>query len=140
MTEDPTGHPGAARLRAFARGRLKEAEAAEVARHLAGCTACRAAVEAPPADDQATTAREAPSDAGDRPTKAYPAGPVGGVPAGLVEHPRYRVVSFLGAGGMGAVYQAEHRLMERTVALKVLNRGLTDSPDAVERFRREVKA
>ena len=41
---------------------------------------------------------------------------------------------------MGAVYQAEHRLMDRPVALKVINRSLTDNPKAIERFHREVKA
>jgi WD40 repeat protein len=61
------------------------------------------------------------------------------VPAALVGHPRYRVVQLLGAGGMGAVYKAEHRLMERPVALKVINPNLVDEPAAVERFRREVR-
>ena len=41
---------------------------------------------------------------------------------------------------MGAVYKAEHRLMERPVALKVINRDLIDNPALVERFRREVQA
>ena len=46
----------------------------------------------------------------------------------------------LGSGGMGAVYLAEHRLMERQVALKVINRDLTDHAGAVERFGREARA
>src|SRR5258708_23082629 len=41
---------------------------------------------------------------------------------------------------MGVVYEAEHRLMERCVALKVINKQLTTSPDVVERFRREMRA
>jgi putative intracellular protease/amidase len=41
---------------------------------------------------------------------------------------------------MGVVYQAEHRHMERIVALKVLGRDLTTNPLALERFRREAKA
>lgn len=41
---------------------------------------------------------------------------------------------------MGVVYQAEHRLMERTVALKVIHARLLSSNLAVERFRLEVKA
>jgi eukaryotic-like serine/threonine-protein kinase len=62
------------------------------------------------------------------------------IPAALIDHPRYRVLRLLGHGGMGAVYQAEHLLMERTVALKIINKSLTTRPDLVERFRREVKA
>jgi hypothetical protein len=50
------------------------------------------------------------------------------------------VLQLLGSGGMGAVYKAEHRLMERPVALKVINAGLMNKPAMVERFQREVKA
>ena len=41
---------------------------------------------------------------------------------------------------MGDVYKARHRKMERTVALKVINRGLVQKGEAVDRFHREVKA
>ena len=58
----------------------------------------------------------------------------------LAEHSRYQVLEMLGAGGMGAVYKAEHRLMKRLVALKVINPSLVDRPELVERFRREVQA
>jgi hypothetical protein len=61
-------------------------------------------------------------------------------PVELSDHPRYRVLEQIGAGGMGTVHKAEHRLMERMVALKVIRRELTDKPEAVERFRMEVKA
>jgi serine/threonine protein kinase len=62
------------------------------------------------------------------------------IPPPLANHPRYRVLGLLGSGGMGAVYRAEHRLMQRTVALKVINPSLTGSGGAAERFRREVVA
>jgi serine/threonine protein kinase len=62
------------------------------------------------------------------------------IPAELTRHERYRVVRLLGAGGMGAVYEAEHLVMQRPVALKVIRRALTAKADAVERFRREVRA
>jgi WD40 repeat protein/tRNA A-37 threonylcarbamoyl transferase component Bud32 len=65
--------------------------------------------------------------------------PAGGVPADLAGHPRYRIVRLIGQGGMGAVYEAEHVHMERTVALKVIHRRFTADADAVARFRREVK-
>jgi hypothetical protein len=66
--------------------------------------------------------------------------PAGELPPELADHPRYRVRRLLGRGGMGAVYQAEHALMERPVALKVLRPGLLPDPDAVARFHQEVKA
>ena len=62
------------------------------------------------------------------------------LPPELADHPRYRILKRLGIGGMGSVYLAEHRLMDRPVALKVIRRDLLGNEDLVERFRREVKA
>ena len=50
---------------------------------------------------------------------------------------RYRIVRWLGGGGMGRVYEVVDTELDERVALKVLRGGLT--PDALERFRREVK-
>src|SRR4029077_10570670 len=52
----------------------------------------------------------------------------------------YTVLDKLGEGGMGLVFQAQHRYLKRTVALKVLHRAVTTSEEAVKRFRREVEA
>ena len=52
----------------------------------------------------------------------------------------YVVLDQIGRGGMGQVFKARHRTMERVVALKVLPQGAMRSPRAVERFHREVKA
>ncbi|HEX4149487.1 MAG TPA: protein kinase, partial [Pirellulales bacterium] len=52
----------------------------------------------------------------------------------------YLVIDKLGAGGMGQVFRAQHRRMDRVVALKVLSKKQVGSPDAVTRFQREVKA
>lgn len=61
------------------------------------------------------------------------------IPAGLVNHPRYRIVRLLGRGGMGAVFLAEHTVMGQMRAIKVVKTSLVDSPKALERFHREVK-
>jgi serine/threonine-protein kinase len=60
---------------------------------------------------------------------------VGSVLAG-----RYRVDRLLGEGGMGRVYLAEHVLMRKPVALKVLHQEMTLVPEVVARFEREAVA
>ncbi len=55
---------------------------------------------------------------------------------------RYHIIRPLGAGGMGAVYQAWDRELEVTVALKVIHPGAANSPEAARdlerRFKREL--
>ena len=53
---------------------------------------------------------------------------------------RYRVISLIGEGGMGAVYQVEHTLIRKRMALKVLNPDLMQNPEMVTRFEREALA
>jgi len=52
----------------------------------------------------------------------------------------YTVLDEIGAGGMGRVFKARHRTMERGVAIKVLSSRTMDSPEAIKRFHQEVKA
>jgi serine/threonine protein kinase len=52
----------------------------------------------------------------------------------------YKLLRELGRGGMGAVYLAKHANLQRTVVIKVLPREFSDSPDRLERFRREMAA
>ena len=52
----------------------------------------------------------------------------------------YRLLAKLGQGGMGVVWKAEHRRMHRLVAIKTLPRSKMNSPEAVQRFYREVEA
>ena len=53
---------------------------------------------------------------------------------------KYVVLSEIGRGGMGQVYKARHCTMDRIVALKVLRPERMRSAQAVDRFRREVRA
>ncbi|HEY0250976.1 MAG TPA: serine/threonine-protein kinase, partial [Kofleriaceae bacterium] len=50
---------------------------------------------------------------------------------------RYRIVRWLGGGGMGRVYEAIDVELDERIALKVLRPGMSE--EAIERFRREVK-
>jgi serine/threonine protein kinase len=52
----------------------------------------------------------------------------------------YRILDKLGQGGMGLVLKAEHKLLKRLVAIKVLSPGVTKKPAAMQRFQREVEA
>jgi serine/threonine protein kinase/Tol biopolymer transport system component len=52
----------------------------------------------------------------------------------------YRIVSPLGAGGMGEVYLAQDRKLGRSVALKILPPDLVRSEDRVRRFELEAKS
>ncbi|MCH2131425.1 MAG: serine/threonine protein kinase [Pirellulaceae bacterium] len=49
----------------------------------------------------------------------------------------YRIVDFIGKGGMGQVFRAVHELMGREVAIKVLPRERC-TPEAIQNFSREV--
>jgi serine/threonine-protein kinase len=58
---------------------------------------------------------------------------------GSVVQGRYRILSKLGEGGMGAVYVAEHVLVGKRCALKTLHPDLTRNAEAVKRFYREAR-
>jgi serine/threonine-protein kinase len=52
---------------------------------------------------------------------------------------RYRLLSLLGEGGMGAVYKAEHIRMGKALALKILRGDFAREPGAAERFLAEAR-
>jgi serine/threonine protein kinase len=62
------------------------------------------------------------------------------LPPEVLNHSRYGIVRKLGVGGMGSVYLAQHRVMDRPVALKVIRPDLLDNATLIERFHREVKS
>jgi len=59
---------------------------------------------------------------------------------GRVISDRYKILELVAMGGMGAVYRAEHQLMRKEVAIKVLHPETEDFPELVSRFEREAVA
>ena len=53
---------------------------------------------------------------------------------------QYRLQRLLGAGGMGEVYLAEHRLLKRPCAVKLIRPERASDPQLLQRFEREVQA
>jgi serine/threonine-protein kinase len=51
----------------------------------------------------------------------------------------YLILDRLGGGGMGEVYKARHRRLDRVVALKVIRPDRIDNPEVIARFLREAK-
>ncbi|MBX7194401.1 MAG: protein kinase [Sandaracinaceae bacterium] len=59
---------------------------------------------------------------------------------GAVIDERYRIVRRIGEGGMGIVYEVEHVVIEKHLALKVLRDDYSSRPEVVARFRQEAKS
>lgn len=53
---------------------------------------------------------------------------------------QYRIIRLLGEGGMGAVYEAKHKSLDRRVAVKTLHTEIAANRGAVSRFFNEAKA
>jgi serine/threonine protein kinase len=59
-------------------------------------------------------------------------------PNATISH--YRIISKIGAGGMGEVYLAQDTKLDRKVAIKFLNEEFSRDPDKLKRFIQEAKA
>ncbi len=53
---------------------------------------------------------------------------------------QYRLKQMLGSGGMGEVYLAEHQMMKRPCAIKIIRPEKAGNPKVLARFEREVRA
>jgi serine/threonine protein kinase len=137
-------HPGWEKLQAYGQGRLAPEAAAAVEEHLSGCANCCERLEQAPGDSFLNRLRAVGASARGRSlstdSSEVTLADAPPIPLELVDHPRYRVLGLVGQGGMGAVYRAEHRRMERLVALKVIHPRFMKNPSVVQRFHQEVRA
>src|SRR5262249_57987603 len=65
---------------------------------------------------------------------------VGDVGLGVVLGDRYKLLRKVGEGAVGEVYEAEHVLIHRRVAVKVLQRRIANDRDAIARLQREAES
>src|SRR2546428_53792 len=54
--------------------------------------------------------------------------------------PQLEILELIGRGGMGAVYKARQKQLDRIVALKILPPGIGDQASFAERFTREARS
>ncbi|HTU88796.1 MAG TPA: family 16 glycoside hydrolase, partial [Gemmataceae bacterium] len=152
MTVQRGTHPSADVLKAFALGKLNDGSADGVLIHLDQCQQCRQEVAALSGDDFLNRLRQArgqsftPAPANTLAGAARAAKPfanrtpVANLPPELAANQQYEILRELGRGGMGVVYLAKNKLMDRLEVLKVVNKTLLDHPGAVERFLREIRS
>ncbi len=149
-------HPEPLLLIEFSLGKLSDADAKSIEQHLGQCDSCCQQLEEMAADDSfAALIRGCDPDVELlAPTAASTAAitdvsfrssldvqeQMRKIAASLANHPRYAVRELVGIGGMGAVYRASHRLMNREVAVKVIRPEILNRAGAAKRFHREVQA
>ena len=123
-------HPSAERLRLFGLGELHGSDADVIETHVETCEDCCRTVLGLAEDSflaQIRAAKLSTATYRNLPAEEAPHDDVCTLTADrlpeLDDHPRYRVFEMLGRGGMGAVYRAEHQLMQRPVAALSLADG-----------------
>ena len=134
MTAQRGTHPPADILKALGLGKLDVRSVDVLMKHLDQCADCRKEVTALSGDDflnrlrppQGRNATPAPANSVTRaePRPKPPPGPTTlfNLPPELADNPQYEVLRELGRGGMGVVYLAKNKLMDRLEVLKVINK------------------
>lgn len=121
-------HLGFDQLRAYAHGDVSTVDVAEIEQHLHHCTLCCQRLSELPESAMETLIRQS------QVSRSVALA----TPWRLV--PGYEILEPLGRGGMGTVWKARHTVLNRIVALKMLNADAHASSAVLARFRREAQA
>ncbi|MEO1529106.1 MAG: protein kinase, partial [Planctomycetota bacterium] len=136
-------HPSHADLHAFSLGEMDDDQADVIDQHISECETCCETIAGLSSEDTFVgllrDARQVVQGPDDTRAEAALMSLAGAQGQRLKEHPRYEVVEMIGRGGMGCVYKARHRMMDRTVALKIIHRHWVQQQEVIDRFQREVK-
>ena len=131
--DDPSEHPSELQLRNFVHGKLCESDLDAIAKHLETCESCLKQLDGIAGDTLADHVGAVDLSQG------FSMRPPGRSDQWLSNHPRYRVIRKIGAGGMGEVYLAEHQMMARQVAIKAIRSEFVQNEEAISRFQTEVR-
>jgi serine/threonine protein kinase len=146
MPHAPVEHPSAKELSDFGLGKLPGQASARIAAHVENCADCMAKLaEQRPDSFMAKLKAAKPAGGtvvpGQKPPAALPkkALPTG-FPPELATLGKFEEPKKLGEGGMGAVWKARHVILDKDVAIKVMNRATLGNAEAQERFFTEIRA
>jgi eukaryotic-like serine/threonine-protein kinase len=162
MSEDPSKHLTTDELRALSLGRLTDAELAHLSAHLGDCAECCRRIDQLAATDPlvarlqqgaaegevtlvSSAQRRSAVGALSRGHSTRATGPRTGPEAESVIRPApkqigdYEILAEAGRGGMGVVYKARHRGLQRLAAVKMVLSGEFASPAQEVRFRLEAE-
>ncbi len=151
MGNQPLLHPTEQTLSDFSLGKLDDGQVEVINNHLQECPDCQRLVAEMSSDSFLGRLRGAQGQRSATNGGSGSRGPImsaepghqaeaGPLPPDLADHPDYQVVRELGRGGMGVVYLAHNRLMDRDEVLKVVSKHLIERKGVLERFSREIRS